>query len=60
MIGLFGTATGITAFGRLYDATGSYGAALAMAAIALALAAVLFLTLRERPLPHVQAHAQPA
>jgi MFS family permease len=60
MIGLFGTATGITAFGRLFDSTGSYNTALTMAAIALGVAAVLFLTLRERPLPHAQAHAQPA
>lgn len=60
MIGLFGTATGITAFGRLHDATGSYSAALAMAAVALGLAAILFLSLRERPLPVVQAHAHPA
>ncbi|WP_158049708.1 MFS transporter [Sphingomonas jeddahensis] len=60
MISLFGTAIGITAFGRLHDATGHYGAALALAAAALGLAALLFLSLRERPLPHVQAHAHPA
>ena len=60
MISLFGTATGITAFGRLHDATGHYGTALALAAAALGTAALLFLTLRERPLPHVQAHAHPA
>ncbi|WP_093064125.1 MFS transporter [Sphingomonas sp. OV641] len=60
MVSLFGTATGVTAFGRLHDATGNYDAALAMAAAALAGAALLFLTLRERPLPHVQVQAHPA
>lgn len=60
MISLFGTAIGVTAFGRLHDATGHYGGALALAAASLGTAALLFLTLRERPLPHVQAHAQPA
>ncbi|OWK28501.1 putative 3-hydroxyphenylpropionic transporter MhpT [Sphingomonas mucosissima] len=60
MISLFGTATGITAFGRLHDATGNYSAALTMAAVALVGAAVLFLTLRERPLPLVQVSAHPA
>lgn len=60
MISLLGTAIGITAFGRLHDATGHYGAALALAAAALGGAALLFLSLRERPLPHVQARAQPA
>ena len=34
--------------------------ALAVAAAGLALAAVLFLTLKDRPLPHVQAAAHPA
>jgi MFS family permease len=60
MISLFGTAVGVTSFGRLHDATGTYNAALALAAAALGGAALLFLTLRERPLPHVQAHAHPA
>ena len=60
VMALFGTATGVTAFGRLHDATGNYDAALAMAAAALAGAALLFLTLRERPLPHVQVQAHPA
>ncbi|MCD2315257.1 MFS transporter [Sphingomonas sp. IC-11] len=59
MISLFGTAIGVTAFGRLHDATGDYSAALTMAAVALGGAAMLFATLRERPLPHVQVAAQP-
>jgi MFS family permease len=53
MISLFGTAIGVTAFGRLHDATGSYSIALVVAAVALGITALLFLTLRERPLPIV-------
>lgn len=60
MISLFGTATGVTAFGRLHDSTGTYDTALVVAAVALGITAVIFATLRERPLPHAQAHAQPA
>ncbi|QNE31611.1 MFS transporter [Sphingomonas sp. NBWT7] len=60
MISLIGTASGITAFGRLHDATGGYDVALVVAAVALGMTALLFLTLRERPLPHVQAAAMPA
>ncbi|MCW6536862.1 MFS transporter [Sphingomonas sp. MMSM24] len=45
---LFGTASGIVMFGRLYDATGNYAWPLSIAAGALALAALLFLTLTER------------
>lgn len=60
MISLIGTAIGITAFGRLHDATGSYGSALWLAAAALGITSLLFLSLRERPLPHVQAAAAPA
>lgn len=59
-IALAGTATGVVTFGRLHDATGDYTAALFLAAGALALSALLFLTLRERPLPLVQAAAEPA
>jgi MFS family permease len=60
MISLFGTAIGVTAFGRLHDATGAYDSALILAASALAITALIFATLRERPLPHVQAAAVPA
>ena len=60
MISLFGTASGVTAFGRLHDATGDYGAALAMAAAALGASAILFVTLRERPLHRAQIAAHPA
>jgi len=60
MIALIGTATGIVGFGRLHDATGGYDIALGIAAAALALAACLFLSLRDRPLPHVQGAAHPA
>lgn len=60
MISLIGTAIGVIAFGRLHDATGHYGDALIVAAVALGVTALLFATLRERPLPHVQAHAHPA
>jgi predicted MFS family arabinose efflux permease len=60
MIALIGTASGIVGFGRLHDATGTYSIALAIGTAALALAAVLFLSLRDRPLPHVQAAAHPA
>ena len=49
MIALVGTATGIVTFGRLHDATGGYGVALAIAAGALAASALLFLALRDRP-----------
>ena len=59
MVALFGTAIGVVGFGRLHDATGSYTAALAMAAVSLGLAAVLFLTLGDRRLPHAQAAAHP-
>ena len=59
-ISMIGTSTGVIAFGRLHDATGSYGIALTLAAVTIGLAGVLFLTLRERPLPHVQAAARPA
>jgi MFS family permease len=57
MITLIGTATGITSFGRLHDATGNYAIALIVAAIALGITALLFLTLRERPLPRAQGAA---
>lgn len=57
MISLIGTAIGVTAFGRLHDAFKNYDVALIMAAVALAITALLFLTLRERPLPHAQAAA---
>ncbi len=60
MISLIGTAVGVTAFGRLHDATGSYSAALVVAAAALAMTALLFLTLRERRLPVVRVAAEPA
>lgn len=60
MIALIGTASGIVGFGRLHDATGQYDIALAIGAGALALAACLFLSLRDRPLPHVQSAAHAA
>lgn len=60
MVALIGTASGIVGFGRLHDATGGYDIALAIGAAALALAACLFLSLRDRPLPHAQSAAYAA
>ncbi|MEH3101584.1 MFS transporter [Sphingomonas adhaesiva] len=57
LMALAGTATGIVGFGRLYDATGSYDVALGIASGALTLTALLYLSLRERPLPRVRAAA---
>lgn len=57
LMALGGTATGIVGFGRLYDATGGYGVALAIAAAALTLTAIMYLSLRERRLPHAQGAA---
>lgn len=57
LMALGGTATGIVGFGRLYDATGSYDVALGIASGALTLTAILYLSLRERPLLHAQAAA---
>lgn len=57
LMALAGTATGIVGFGRLYDATGDYDVALGIASGALTLTALLYLSLRERPLPRVQAAA---
>ncbi|MEH3047369.1 MFS transporter [Sphingomonas adhaesiva] len=57
LMALGGTATGIVGFGRLYDATGSYDVALGIASGALTLTAILYLSLRERALPHAQAAA---
>ena len=45
VIALFGTAAGVTGFGRLHDAAGSYNVALAIAAVGMVLAALLFLSL---------------
>lgn len=50
MLSLFGTAAGTIGFGRLHDATGGYGLALALAALGLICAAFAFATLRDRPL----------
>ncbi len=47
MLSLFGTATGIIGFGRLHDATGGYGVALALAFVAMLLASLAFLVLRD-------------
>lgn len=59
-ISLAGTAGGIVAFGRIYDAYGHYGPALMLAAVALVLAGLAFVTLPDRPLPKAQARAAPA
>ena len=48
-VALTGTAAGIIGFGRLYDATGGYAVALAIAALALLMAGALFLSLDDRP-----------
>ncbi|WP_425229001.1 MFS transporter [Sphingomonas sp.] len=45
ILALFGTAAGVVGFGRLHDATGGDGAALAIAAAGMVVAALLFLTL---------------
>ena len=60
VVALAGTATGVIAFGRLHDATGSYALALAMASAMLTLAGILYLSLGDRRLPAVQAHAERA
>ena len=57
LIALFGTATGIVMFGRLYDRYGTYGVPLGVAAAALVATALLFLSLREERLPRAQAAA---
>ena len=49
IIALFGTATGIVGFGRLHDATGGDGLALAIAAAGMLGAALLFLSLGRAP-----------
>ncbi|MFA6116931.1 MAG: MFS transporter [Sphingomonas sp.] len=50
MLALAGTATGIVAFGRLHDATGGYGVALAIGLAAMLLATLAFLGLgKARP-----------
>lgn len=51
MLSLFGTAAGTIGFGRIHDATGGYGLALAVGAIGLVCAAIAFATLRDRPSP---------
>lgn len=56
-LALAGNAAGIVAFGRLYDATGNYAAALALATAALVFAAVAFLSLGDRDLPAARAAA---
>ena len=49
--GLFGGGLGIVAFGRLHDAVGDYGPALALSAVALMVTAWCFHTLSDRALP---------
>jgi cyanate permease len=54
--GLIGTATGVIAFGRLYDATQSYDLALMIAAVMLLVVVGLYLALAgpmRRPLETV-------
>ena len=59
-IALVGTATGIVGYGRLHDLTGDYEIALAIGSGAMLLAAILFLTLKDAPLPIASAAAHPA
>ncbi|BCA62708.1 hypothetical protein HMP09_1942 [Sphingomonas sp. HMP9] len=49
MLALIGTATGIIGFGRLHDATGSYGIALLISLGGMVAAAVAFLSLNAPP-----------
>lgn len=57
VVALLGSGTGIVGFGALHDATGADALALAIAAAALLIAGLLYLGLRDRPLPPAAAAA---
>ena len=59
-IALLGNASGIVGYGRLHDALGDYRVALWLSTAAMLAAALLFLTLRDHPLPAAQGAAEPA
>jgi predicted MFS family arabinose efflux permease len=59
LLGLLGTAGGIVGWGRLHDATGDYGLALAVSTAGMLLAAGLFLSLGRLPAQRHQEAASP-